>query len=71
MEVCVHEQLRFSKLLRCNMSGLRGKALKVIFPFEMFLRASSNLTLCHEQHVNQACGEDICCDFKKMRFVYA
>jgi len=67
----VHEQLMFSKLLRCNISGLPGKALKVIFSFEMFRRASSNLTLCHEQLVNQACVEDICFDFKNMRFVYA
>jgi len=37
----------------------------------MFRLASSNLTLCHEQHVNQACVEDICFDFKNMRFVYA
>ena len=65
------EQLVFSKLRRRNISGLPGKALKVIFSFEMFLRASSNLTLCLEQLVNQACGEDICFDFKNMRFVYA
>jgi uncharacterized membrane protein YadS len=71
MDVCIPEQLRFSKLLQCNISGLPGKALEVSFSFEIFLGASTKLTLYHEQHVNQACGEDICFDFKNMRFVYA
>ena len=71
MDVCISEQPRFSKLLRHNISGLPGKALEDVFSFQTFPPVSSNLTLCHEQHVNQACGEDICFGFKNMRFVYA